>query len=101
MESFPLNPALDDIVRARVWLSCRCTTALQVVCAQAGACVGQVLPYERAPAAQMPGVREDLFEGFWVASALSITIHCRCKRIVEIQQDYQARIVQEQQPPTR
>ena len=48
-----------------------------------------------------PVCGKTLFEGFWVASALSITIHCRCKRIVEIQQDYQARIVQEHQPTSR
>ena len=39
-----------------------------------------------------------LFEGFWVATALSVTIHCRCKRVVEIREDYTTRIIQEMQP---
>jgi uncharacterized C2H2 Zn-finger protein len=37
-----------------------------------------------------------LFEGFWVATALSVIIHCRCKRVVEIRQDYSTHILQEQ-----
>jgi hypothetical protein len=48
-----------------------------------------------------PYCDKTLFEGFWVASALSITIHCRCKRVVEIQQDYSAKIIKELSPTSR
>jgi hypothetical protein len=48
-----------------------------------------------------PVCGKTLFEGFWVATALSIIIHCRCKRVVEIRGDCSTRIIQEQQPTSR
>lgn len=39
-----------------------------------------------------------LLEGFWVATALSIVVYCRCKRVVEIQQDYSTHVLHEQRP---
>jgi phage FluMu protein Com len=41
-----------------------------------------------------------LFEGFWVAKVLSIAVHCRCKRILEITETYQVRVKEEQSQPT-
>lgn len=48
-----------------------------------------------------PVCNKTLFEGFWVATVLSVTIHCRCKRVVEIREDFTTKIVQEQQSTTR
>jgi hypothetical protein len=45
-----------------------------------------------------PVCDKTLFEGFWVASALSVTIHCRCKRVLEITQDYGVKVLHAQQP---
>ena len=48
-----------------------------------------------------PACGKILGEGFWVATAMSFIMHCRCKRVVEIQRDYTVRILQEQQPTSR
>jgi hypothetical protein len=48
-----------------------------------------------------PVCDKTLFEGFWVATVLSIKIYCKCKRIIEVQHDYSTRILQEQLPTSR
>lgn len=52
-------------------------------------------------AVKCPVCHKILGEAFWVAQVVSFIIHCRCKRVVEIREDYTTHIVQEQQPASR
>lgn len=48
-----------------------------------------------------PVCHKILGEAFWVAQVVSLIVHCRCKRVLEIREDYSARVLQEQQPTSR
>jgi phage FluMu protein Com len=51
-------------------------------------------------ALKCPMCNKILFEGFWVARVLSVVIHCRCKRILEITETYHVRVKEERPQPT-